>query len=149
MSVRSWGIDRLDQLSLPLDGVFSPSGLDGYNTHVYVLDTGLRSSHVDFRGRVGEGVSIVGGDTGDRHGHGTHAAGSAVGGLHGVATRAIIHPVKVCITCANSTVQTAPLYSLDSIYHSVNGEGLCARREVGVKWTNVILKCVIKHVIET
>lgn len=63
---------------------------------VYTLDTGVRTSHYDFRGRVGVGASAVGtGSTADDNGHGTHVAGTAVGAIHGVARSAILHPVKV------------------------------------------------------
>jgi subtilisin family serine protease len=70
---------RLDQTSLPLDGVYNVE-LSGSGSHVYVLDTGVRGSHVDFSGRLGEGASMVGGGTDDPNGHGTHAAGGRRGG---------------------------------------------------------------------
>lgn len=90
-----WGIDRVDQTSLPLNGVFSPSGYGG-GVHVYVLDSGLYASHIDFVGRVGEGYAVDGsGDTADNNGHGTHVAGTAVGAVHGIARQATVHPVRV------------------------------------------------------
>ncbi|GBF90459.1 peptidase S8 [Raphidocelis subcapitata] len=92
---RSWGQDRIDQLHLPLDGQYSPGDLDGRGVHVFVLDTGLRATHIDFRGRVGQGATFVGSSYADDHGHGTHASGTAVGALHGIAPSAVLHPVKV------------------------------------------------------
>jgi hypothetical protein len=47
--------------ALPLNGKFQIGTLSGEGSHVYVLDTGLRATHADFRGRVGESTSIVGG----------------------------------------------------------------------------------------
>ncbi len=43
---------------------------------VYILDTGVRTTHVAFSGRVGEGTSMLGGGYGDDNGHGTHVAGA-------------------------------------------------------------------------
>ncbi|PNW74113.1 hypothetical protein CHLRE_13g585800v5 [Chlamydomonas reinhardtii] len=44
----TWGLDRIDQASLPLDGAYY---YDGYGTGVtaYVVDSGVRGSHTQFR----------------------------------------------------------------------------------------------------
>lgn len=73
----------------------------GAGVHVYVLDTGVRGGHVDFTGRIGNGVCILGLSWGcsptiDADNHGTGAASVAAGTTHGVAKQAIIHPVRVC-----------------------------------------------------
>ena len=46
-----WGLDRIDQRSLPLDGRFDPPG-DGAVVHAYVIDTGVRRTHQEFGGRA-------------------------------------------------------------------------------------------------
>lgn len=102
-------LDRIDQPSLPLNGQFNPQGLNGSGVHVYILDTGLRTTHEEFAGRVGPGASCVEGpfldqpackagasaNVTDSNGHGTHTAGSAVGWCYGVAKAATVHPVKI------------------------------------------------------
>ncbi|MBM4596861.1 S8 family serine peptidase [Rhodococcus hoagii] len=77
--------------------------VSGSGITVAVLDTGLRSTHVDFAGRVVPGrnfTSDYGGDPSevtDGHGHGTSVAGIACAGrIHtGIAPNARIVPVKV------------------------------------------------------
>ncbi|GAA4474404.1 hypothetical protein GCM10023094_09960 [Rhodococcus olei] len=74
--------------------------VSGSGVTVAVLDTGLRSTHVDFAGRVLPGRNCTGGavdDTADRYGHGTSVSGIVCAGrIHtGIAPNARIVPVKV------------------------------------------------------
>merc|ERR1711962_329160 len=57
----SWGLDRINQRDLPLDDSFSPSA-DGSGVSVYVIDTGVVASHVDFSGRATAAYDALGVD---------------------------------------------------------------------------------------
>jgi len=91
-----WGLDRVNAYSRSSTG----SGVN-----VFVLDTGVRTSHNDFGSRgiptldlTTGGVVECGGSTScaaDRQGHGTHCAGTAAGTNYGVAPGATVRSVKV------------------------------------------------------
>ncbi|GII66265.1 hypothetical protein Skr01_63500 [Sphaerisporangium krabiense] len=92
----SWGLDRIDQRALPLDGEYRYPGLAS-PVRIYILDTGIRFSHRDFGGRAVSGPDFVDSDndSGDCQGHGTFVAGVAGGTAYGVAKNASLVGVRV------------------------------------------------------
>lgn len=66
----------------------------GAGVDIYVIDTGVRTSHAVFTGRATQGFTATGSFV-DGDGHGTHVAGTAGGAKFGVAQGANIIEVKV------------------------------------------------------
>jgi Subtilisin-like serine proteases len=91
-----WGLDRVDQRALPLSASYS-WGTNGTGVHVYIIDTGIRTTHVDFGGRAAWNFNAVKGNDSDTDcmGHGTHVAGTVGGTTYGVAKGVSLHAVKV------------------------------------------------------
>jgi subtilisin family serine protease len=99
--VPSWGLDRIDQRNLPLNNAYTYS-TTAPNVHAYIVDTGIRTTHVDFGGRAVWGTNTTGdGINSDCHGHGTHVAGTVGGASYGVAKGVALVAVKV-LNCAGS-----------------------------------------------
>jgi subtilisin family serine protease len=91
----SWGLDRVNQRDLPLDGDTTYSG-NGAGVNVYVIDTGINVGIVDFGGRASWGANFVGdGIDNDCNGHGTHVAGTIGSNTYGIATNVNLVAVKV------------------------------------------------------
>ena len=89
------GLDRIDQASLPLDGQYKYR-LDGTGVTVFVLDSGIRSTHVEFEGRAPTcALDFYKEDCLDSSSHGTHVAGIIGGKRSGVAKNVTLVAVRV------------------------------------------------------
>ncbi|KAJ8280213.1 hypothetical protein GJAV_G00051900 [Gymnothorax javanicus] len=90
-----WNLKRVSGRNSTSDRYSFSTGANT-NVAVYILDTGIRISHVDFEGRAYDGANFVSGEGfEDEHGHGTHCAGTAVGKDYGVAKNVAVVNVKV------------------------------------------------------
>lgn len=67
----------------------------GEGTFVYVVDTGIRTTHEEFEGRAVWGFNAVNNQNTDNEGHGTHVAGTSVSKTYGVAKKATVVAVKI------------------------------------------------------
>jgi len=134
-----WGLDRSDERTRMLNNQYSYPSDGGAGTHIYVIDTGIRSSHNEFTGRVGESrnfvaagpaglpIPLLGGllgglfggggsadpsDFEDCNGHGTHVSGTAAGSQYGIAKQATIHAVRV-LDCNGSGANSGVIAGVD------------------------------------
>ncbi|XP_070543860.1 aqualysin-1-like [Ptychodera flava] len=92
-----WGLDRLDQSHLPLDGTYNSNIGDGKGVNVFVIDSGIHYSHVEFEGRAKPFFDAFS-DTkegADCDGHGTHCAGIIGGRTVGVAPGVNLYSCRV------------------------------------------------------
>jgi subtilisin family serine protease len=84
---RNWGLDRLDQVALPLSNSFNYSQT-GAGVTAYIIDTGLLPTHNEYTGRASIGLDLLPtispGKT-DCSGHGSRMAGILGGTTTGVA----------------------------------------------------------------
>ncbi|MEY2675298.1 MAG: hypothetical protein RL102_564 [Actinomycetota bacterium] len=112
----SWGLDRVDQVNLPLDNTFTSPNQGGAGVRAYIVDTGVQADNPDFAGRILPGFDVIGTQqqNTDCQGHGTHVAGTVAGTRYGLAKKASIVPVRV-LNCSGSGSFSGIITALDWI----------------------------------
>ncbi|MGB1727946.1 MAG: S8 family serine peptidase, partial [Ilumatobacteraceae bacterium] len=111
----TWGLDRIDQVNLPLDGSYTDRS-DGTGVTAYIIDTGI-SAHSEFGARLASGRNFYtsdqdASDASDCNGHGTHVAGTVGGSTYGVADGTTLVPVRV-FGCTGSTSTSTIVAAID------------------------------------
>ncbi len=109
----SYGLDRIDQRTLPLSHTFSYRST-GSGVTAFVVDTGIRLTHRDLAPRAVTGYDAVtsGGTADDCNGHGTHVAGTIGGRTAGVAKAVRLVAVRV-LDCSGSGSDATVVAGID------------------------------------
>lgn len=117
----TWGLDRVDQRSLPLNSSYSYAG-DGTGVTAYIIDTGILFAHSEFGGRAVAGVDevTVGGSAADCNGHGTHVSGTVGGSVYGVAKNVRLVAVRV-LDCGGSGSTSGVIAGIDWVTANHSG----------------------------
>ncbi|HEU4628176.1 MAG TPA: S8 family serine peptidase [Gemmatimonadaceae bacterium] len=108
----TWGLDRIDQRTLPLSSTYTYTTTASGVT-AYIIDTGIRFGHTEFGGRATSGFDAVDGGTADDcDGHGTHVAGTVGGSTYGVAKGVKLVAVRV-LDCSGSGSWSGVIAGID------------------------------------
>jgi subtilisin family serine protease len=128
----TWGIDRIDQRSLPLSGTYTYFAT-GSGVKAYIIDTGIRFTHTQFGGRAIKGVDevTVGGSASDCNGHGTHVSGTVGGSTYGVAKAVTLVAVRV-LGCTGSGSTSGVIAGVDWVTgNHLAGQSAVANMSLG------------------
>ncbi|XP_077998090.1 aqualysin-1-like isoform X2 [Glandiceps talaboti] len=114
----SWGLDRIDQISLPLDFQYNPPG-DGAGINVYVIDTGIYPNKDFFEKKKAGGPEDFLDFSGERknrdcNGHGTHVAGTIGSKSYGVAPKVQLWNARV-FGCSGSGSWSSVIAAINEI----------------------------------
>jgi subtilisin family serine protease len=115
-SPATWGLDRIDQVALPLSGSFTYTNT-GAGVRAYIIDTGIRVAHTEFGGRAVAAYTVFNGGkraSEDCNGHGTHVAGTVGGRTYGVAKGVSLYAVRV-LDCSGSGTTSGVIAGVDYV----------------------------------
>lgn len=111
----TWGLDRVDQRDLPLNGTYIYN-TTASNVRVYIIDSGINATHTQFGGRVEAGATAIndGRGSSDCNGHGTHVAGTVGSSTYGVAKGVRLIPVRV-FGCSGGSANSTIIAGIDYV----------------------------------
>lgn len=141
-----WGLDRIDQASLPLNQKYTYPNTAS-NVTAYVLDTGIRKTHSEFEGRASDGYDFIDNDAvaQDCQGHGSHVAGTVGGKTYGVAKKAKLVGVRV-LDCNGSGAWDGIIRGIDWV--TANGKKpAVVNMSLGGSGTNSSLENAVRRSI--
>ncbi len=140
--VANWGLDRIDQPSLPLNSSYTYTGT-GTGITVYVLDTGILTSHQEFGSRASWGANFADTTNTDCNGHGTHVAGTIGGTTYGVAKNVNLVAVKV-LDCLGSGTISGVISGIDWVTKNKVGT-VVANMSLGIGSIDVALNAAVAN----
>jgi subtilisin family serine protease len=106
-----WGLDRINQRGLPLDGQ-AGTFVTAANVYAYVIDTGISTAATAFGGRATVAYDALGGNGQDCNGHGTAVAGIIGSTTYGVAKGVRLRSVRV-LDCNGSGTLSGIIAGVD------------------------------------
>jgi len=107
----TWGLDRIDQHNLPLNGNYTYT-TTASSVRAYIIDTGIQANHPQFGTRASAVYDYAGGSGADCNGHGTHVAGTIGSTTYGVAKGVLLRGVRV-LDCSGSGSYSAIIAGID------------------------------------
>jgi subtilisin family serine protease len=113
----TWGLDRIDQHNLPLNGTYTYT-TTASAVRAYIIDTGIQANHPQFGTRASAVYDYAGGSGADCNGHGTHVAGTIGSSTYGIAKGVMLRGVRV-LDCSGSGSYSAIIAGIDWV--RVNG----------------------------
>jgi len=124
----AWGIDRADQRSLPLNNCYRPfNQKDGSDVYAYIIDSGIRITHNEFKDSQGQhrarwGTNTVGDHQDeDCNGHGTHVAGTVGAKHYGIAPNINLVAVKV-VKCNGKGSTLSLIQGIEFVMNDARGK---------------------------
>jgi subtilisin family serine protease len=144
----TWGLNRVSERKIDLDGTYSYDH-DGENVDVYIVDTGIMTTHEEFMNAGGNTSRAVWGmnfaDNTDRdcNGHGTHVAGTIGSKSYGLAKDVNLIAVKV-LDCDGSGTNSGVIKGMEWVVQrrAATGRPSVVNMSLGGSFSSMINQAV-------